>query len=125
MGWIMAIQRYNKCTIWGKGTTDPFTGLETLGEARVYKCEVKRGGNTKLSDRTGSEFYPASRFWVRLSDLVSGIHTEPKEGEMIAEGDHAGLSDPSTVGAEVIRAVMVHNHVKFGESESYTIGTKA
>lgn len=119
------IQRFNKCTIWGKGTKDPLTGLETLGDARVYKCEVKRGGSTKLADKTGSEFYPASTFWVRLSDLVTGVHVEPKEGEMIAQGEHGSVSVPSDVGAEIIRAVLIHNHVKFGETESYTIGTNA
>jgi hypothetical protein len=121
----MAIPRYQICTIWSKGTRDPFTGLDTLGTARVYKCSVRRGGKTKLSDRTGSEFYPASTFWVRLSDLVSGTHAEPQEGEVIAKGDHSGISDPSEVGGEIIRAVMVHDHTKFGESESYTIGTNA
>lgn len=121
----MAIQRYNKCTIWTKGTSDPFTGLETVGVARVYKCEVKRGSSAKLADKTGSEFYPSSMFWVRLSDLVTGVHIEPQEGEMIADGVHDEVVDPSSVGAEIIRAVSIHNHVKFGESESYTIGTKA
>ena len=121
----MGIQRFNICTIWTRGATDPFTGLESLGLARVYKCEVKRGGKTKLSDRTGSEFYPASTFWVRLSDLVSGVHVEPNEGEMIAKGDHSGITTPSDVGAEIIRAVVVHDHTKFGEADSYTIGTNA
>lgn len=121
----MAIPRYNTCTIWGKGTKDPLTGLETLGETRSYKCEVKRGGSTKLADKTGSEFYPSSRFWVRLSDLVTGVHVEPSEGEMIAEGAHTGVTEPADVGGEVIRAVLVHDHKKFGESQSYTIGTSA
>jgi len=121
----MGIPRYNTCTIWSKGKKDPLTGLATLGEARAYKCEVKRGGFTKLADKTGTEFYPSSMFWVRLSDLVSGVHTEPQESEMIAQGDHTGVTTPSDVGAEIIRAVSVHNHTKFGESESYTIGTKA
>jgi len=121
----MAVQRFNTCTIWSSGGTDPFTGLSALGEARTYKCEVKRGGKTKLADKTGSEFYPSSTFWVRLSDLASGTHIEPQEGEMIAKGDHTGITDPSEVGAEVIRAVVVHDHAKFGESESYTIGTSA
>ena len=119
------VPRYNKCTIWGKGTKDPLTGLETLGEARVYMCEVRRGGKTKFADRTGSEFYPSSTFWVRLSDLFYGVHVEPQEGEMIAKGDHAGVTTPSDVGAEIIRAVMVHDHTKFAEPESYTIGTVA
>lgn len=121
----MAIPRYNKCTIWSKGASDPFTGLEALGDARVYACEVKRGGSTKLADKTGSEFYPSSTFWVRLSDLATGVHIEPQEGEMIAQGVHDGITTPSDVGAEIIRAVVIHNHVKFGETESYTIGTKA
>jgi hypothetical protein len=121
----MAIPRYNKCTIWTQGTRDPLTGLKTAGVARVYKCEVKRGGSTKFADKTGAEFYPSSTFWVRLSDLVTGTHIEPKEGEMIAQGDQSAVTDPSTVGAEIIRAVLIHNHVKFGESESYTIGTNA
>lgn len=121
----MAVPRYNKCTLWSQGTRDPMTGLTPAGQARVYKCEVKRGGSTKFVDRTGSEFYPSSTFWVRLSDLVTGAHIEPKEGEMIAQGEHSGVTVPSTVGAEVIKAVTVHNHVKFGETESYTIGTSS
>ena len=121
----MTVPRFNKCTIWSAGTPDPFTGLETLGTARVYVCEVRRGGKTKLADRTGSEFYPSSTFWVRLSDLDSGIHTEPQEGEMIAKGDHSGVTIPSDVGAEVVRAVVIHDNTKFGQSESYTIGTSA
>jgi len=121
----MAVPRFNKCTIWSKGTKDPFTGLETAGEARVYKCEVKRGGSTKFVDRTGSEFYPSSTFWVRLSELVTGEHIEPNEGEMIAQGVHDGITVPSDVGAEIIKGVLVHNHVKFNETESYTIGTKS
>ena len=121
----MAIPRFNKCTVWSKGTMDPLSGLETLGESRVYKCEVKRGGSTKFADKKGVEFYPASTFWVRLSDLVSGVHVEPQEGEMIVQGEHNSAILPSSVGAEIIRAVKVHNHVKFGETESYTIGTNA
>lgn len=121
----MAVQRFNKCTIFGKGTKNPLTGLETLGEVRVYKCEVRKGGKTKLSDRSGVEFYPSSTFWVRESDLVSGAHKEPKEGESIAKGDHPGAATPADAGAEVIRAVMVHDHTKFGESESYTIGVSS
>jgi len=121
----MAVPRYNLCTIWSKGATDPYTGLETLGEVRVYKCAVKRGGSTKLADRTGSEFYPSSTFWVRLSDLVSGVHKEPSESEIIAKGDHTGITTPADVGAEGIRSVTVHDHLKFGETESYTIGTSA
>jgi hypothetical protein len=121
----MAIPRYNICTVWGKGETDPFTGLETLGDVRVYKCALKRGGKTKLADLTGSEFYPASTFWVRESDLVSGVHVEPQEGEMIAKGSHIGITTPADVGAEVVRTVIIHDHTKFSESESYTIGTNA
>lgn len=121
----MGIPRYNKCTIWTKGAVDPLTGIAALGDARVYKCEVKRGGSSKLSDKKGAEFYPASTFWVRLSDLVTGAHVEPKEGDMIAKGSHYDVAVPSDVNAEVVRAVLVHNHVKFGESESYTIGTDA
>ena len=125
VGWIMPIQRFNKCTIWSGGITDPLTGLETLGEARVYRCEVKRGGKIKYADRTGSEFYPASTFWVRLADLVTGVHIEPNEGEMIAQGVHDGVTTPSDVGAEIIKAVIVHDRKKFNESESYTIATSA
>ena len=121
----MAVPRYNKCTIWSKGTKDPLTGLTTAGASRSYKCEVKRGGSIKFVDRTGSEFYPSSTFWVRLADLVDGVHVEPTEGEMIAQGEHTGVTSPSDVGAETIKAVTVHNHLKFGEQESYTIGTSS
>lgn len=121
----MAVPRYNICTIWGAGVTDPFTGLETLGDVRTYKCALKKGGKTKFVDRTGSEFYPSSTFWVRESDLVSGVHKDPGESEMIAKGSHAGITTPSEVGAERIKSVFVHDHLKFGESESYTIGTSA
>ena len=119
------IDRYNICTIWSKGVCDPFSGVQTAGTARVYVCEVKRGGKTKFFDSTGSEFYPTSTFWVRLSDLSSGVHTEPKGGEMIAQGDHSGVTVPSDVGAEEIKAVIIHNHAKFGESDSYTIATNS
>lgn len=121
----MAVPRFNKCTIWSKGAKDPLTGLITAGVARSYKCEVKRGGSVKFVDRTGSEFYPSSTFWVRLTDLVNGTHVEPNEGEMIAQGEHLGVTKPSDVGAETIKAVKVHNHLKFGESDSYTIGTSS
>lgn len=120
----MAIPRFNKCTIWGRGSRDPITGRETLGAARSYKCEVKRGGSSKSIDKTGEEFYPSSTFWVREGDLIDGTHSEPVDGEMIAQGEHTD-SDAVDSNAEVIRSVVVHNHVKFGESDSYTIGTKA
>ena len=119
------IPRYNTCTIWSKGAKDPVTGLYAYTNVRTYACEVKIGGSTKFADKTGDEFYPASTFWVRLSDLKSGVHIRPKENEMIAEGDHLTVTNPSTVGAETIRAVKVHNHLKWGESESYTIGTNS
>jgi translation elongation factor EF-Tu-like GTPase len=121
----MTIPRYNKCTIWAAGETDPRTGAKTLGDARVYKCEVKRGGKIKYADKTGSEFYPSSTFWVRLSDLVTGVHIEPNEGEMIAQGDQLAITNPADVSAEIIKAVVIHNHVKFNESESYTIATSS
>ncbi len=121
----MAIQRFNKCTIWAKGTRDPLSGLSAPGVARVYMCELKRGGKTKFTDRSGAEFFPASTFWVRLTDLVTGAHIEPNEGEMIAQGDHSAVIKPADVNAEIIKGVIIHNHAKFGESESYTIGTSA
>lgn len=121
----MTIPRYNQCTIWRMGKRDPLTGLETVASVRTYQCEVKRGGKAKFADRTGSEFYPASTFWVREGDLLEGDHIEPKQGEMIAKGLHTGVTNPAEAGAEVIRAVMIHDHKKFGELESYTIGTTA
>lgn len=121
----MAIKRYNQCTIWRKGERDQVTGRETVGESRTYQCEVKRGGTSKFVDKTGEEFYPSSTFWVRESDLIDGAHSEPVQDELIAQGLHNDIAEPDTVNAEAIRAVTVHNHAKFGESDSYTIGTKA
>lgn len=121
----MAIPRFNKCTIWTKGGRDPVNGRETLGIARSYKCEVKRGSSSKSVDKTGEEFYPSSTFWVRESDLISGTHSEPTDGEMIAQGDHTDVDNAVNAGAEVVRSVVIHNHAKFGEKDSYTIGTKA
>lgn len=120
----MAIRRFNKCTIWIKGEEDSFSGFPSEAVPRVYMCEVKRGGTTKNVDKSGVEFFPASTFWVRESDLISGIHSEPKEGEMIAKGDHFDSVDFSAFDAEAIKGVKVHDHAKFNESDSYTIGTK-
>lgn len=119
----MTVPRYETCTIWEPGAIDPFTGLESAGTARVYTCEARKGGKTQYSDATGSEFYPKSTFWVRSNEITSGGHAEPKEDWQIARGDHSAVTDPSTVGAEIIRGVMVHSNAKFGEPDSYTIGT--
>ena len=119
------IPRYEVCTVWPKGATDPFTGIATWGSPVVYQCEIARGGKTKLSDRSGAEFYPTSTFWVRSGDVISGTHTEPKESSMIARGNHDGTIDPSSTDAESVRGVMVHSNAKFGQADSYTIGTSA
>jgi len=118
----MAVKRYKTCTIFARSVKDPSTGLETLGDARVYTCSRRQGGSSKLVDSTGSEFYPKSTFWVRESDLISGVHIEPHTGEMIVLGDQS-TSTPQDAGAEVVRSVTIHDHTKFGESDSYVIGT--
>lgn len=120
----MTVPRYNTCTIWSVGVEDPRTGKKTNGTPRTYKCSLKRGGSTKLVDSTGSEFHPRSTFWVRESDLVSGIHSEPIEGETIVKGDQIA-STPQDSGAEIIRGVVVHDHAKWSALDSYTIGTSA
>ena len=120
----MTVPRYETCTIWSLGSRDPFTGLQTTGQARVYTCEARKGGKVQYSDSTGSEFYPKSTFWVRSGDIQSSyIHTEPEEGWLIARGEHGDVTDPSSVSAETIKGVMVHSNAKFGQSDSYTIGT--
>ena len=120
----MAVKRFNQCTIFTLGKRDPFTGLQPIESARSYQCSLKRGSNVKLVDSTGSEYYPASMYWVRESDLLDGTHSEPKNGEMIAKGVHDISVTPADVGAEFIKSIMIHDHLKFGESESYTIGAK-
>lgn len=120
----MTVPRYEKCTIWELGARDPFSGLETSGVARVYTCEARKGGKVQYSDSTGSEFFPKSTFWVRESDIDSSfLHVEPEEGWQIARGDHRDVTDPSSVGAETIKGLMIHSNAKFGEADSYTIGT--
>ena len=121
----MTVPRYNQCTIWTLGEEDPRTGLRQPSIAREYQCERSQGGKTKLTDNKGAEFYPSSTFWIRSNDLLSGVHAEPKAGELIAYGLHSAVSDPSTVGAEVVRGVIVHSNAKFSESDSYTVGTSA
>lgn len=121
----MAIPRYNKCTVWGKPVEDLLTGIETYGEPRVYMCEVKQGGSTKYADSRGSEFYPKTTFWIRSNDIYMGVHLAPSEGELIINGDWSAELNPINAGAEVIRAVLIHDHTKFNEPESYTIGTNA
>ncbi|AZU97934.1 hypothetical protein [Vibrio phage LP.1] len=118
----MPVPRYEKCTIWTSGEYDPIEDKETLGDILVYTCESAKGGKTSYSSN-GVEFYPKSTFWLRSGDIVSGTHQEPQEGWLIARGDHSGVSDPSTVGAEPIKGVMVHSNAKFGEADSYTVGT--
>lgn len=119
----MTVPRYNVCTIWSIGETDPITGLPGLASPRVYKCSLKKGGKTKFVDSSGAEFYPKSTFWVRSNELVSGVHSEPVFNEVVAKGDHRNVGEPSSVGAEVIKSVAVNDHAKFAQSESYVIGT--
>lgn len=118
----MPVQRYELCTLWTPGAYDPIEDKETLGDVLVYQCESAQGGNTPYTAK-GVEFYPKSTFWVRSDDIVSGAHQEPQEGWLIARGDHRDVSDPATVGAEPVKGVMVHSNAKFGQPDSYTIGT--
>jgi len=105
------------------GETDPITGLPGTATPRVYKCSLKKGGTAKFVDSSGAEFHPKSTFWVRSGELVSGVHSEPVFNEVIAKGDHRNVGDPSSVSAEIIKSVTVNDHAKFGQGESYTIGT--
>jgi hypothetical protein len=115
--------RYEQCTIF-RISEDSITGEQTLTSVRVYQCSIKIGGKTKFVDNSGSEYYPASTFWVRSSDLLHGDNVTPKSGDFIVRGDYRdNTSLPE--GSEKIRSVMIHSHAKFGQPDSYTIGTSA
>lgn len=117
------VPRFKECTIWTMGKRDPVTGLPSAAIPRVYKCSRKKGGRVKYADSSGSEFYPKSTFWIRSSELVDGTHKEPTTGEVVALGNHMGASNPSSVGAEPIKAVTVNDHEKFGQDDSYVVAT--
>ena len=119
----MTVKRYDTCTVWEPGQRDPETNLITAGVSRVYQSEAAKGGKISYSNK-GSEFYPKSTFWFRSDDLLDGdAHKEPQEDWMIARGSHNGAK-PEDVGAEVIKMVNVHSNIKFGQPDSYTIGTQ-
>lgn len=120
----MTVRRFNQCTIFTLGNRDPFTGSQSISAVRSYRCAIKRGGSVKMVDSTGSEFHPSSMYWVREADVLTGTHTEPKNGEMIANGVYDVDVNPSDVNAEFIKSVAIHDHKKFNESDSYTIGAK-
>lgn len=119
----MTVPRFKQCTIWTQAPKDPITGYPGAKIPRVYTCSRKKGGMTKFADNSGAEFYPKSTFWVRSGELVAGAHSEPVNGEFVALGNHIGVSDPSTVGAEEIKSVTVHDHEKFAQGDSYVIAT--
>lgn len=119
----MTVPRFKECTIWTKGEADPITGFPAASIPRVYKCSRRKGGRITFADTSGNEFYPKSTFWIRSGELVDGIHSEPTEGQYVALGNHIGVSDPSTVGAEEIKAVTVHDHEKFNQGDSYVVAT--
>ena len=101
---------------------DDFGGL-TYGAPTVYTCSIRSGGDTKLTDGKGVEFAPKDTFWVQPEDFVFGVAATPSVTWMIAEGDHRNVQAPETVGARQIRGRVIHRHKKFGQSQSWTLGT--
>lgn len=110
-------------TLWKPGTRDPLTGLTSYGQPVVVKVNYQLGGNTELTDSTGTLFRPVAQFWTDLSVVNGSLDGLPGVGWQIAQGDHRGVSDPSTIDARQIRGETVYDNSPFNEPSDYMFAT--
>ena len=117
----MAVPYTTTISVWKAGKPDEWGDI-VFDAPTVFKAVFKKGGNIKLTDSKGQEFYPDSMYWSRL-EVVSGNAFAPNNGDLIIEGDHFSVTDPSSVGAKQIRGQTVFDNSMFGQGVEYLFGT--
>lgn len=110
-------------TVWKAGERDVRSGDASYGNPVVYKGLFQQGGNLKLTDKLGQEFSPSSTYWSAL-EVVFGAGSPPNNDDLIAMGDHRGVSSPTTINTQQIRGITVFDNSMFGELSDYVYGTK-
>lgn len=116
-------QKYTSLfTVWPAGVIDPDRGDLSYAMPTVFRGLFKQGGNIKLTNDNGQEFYPKYTFWSALS-TINGTSFVPSNGDLIARGDFRASSSP-TVSAQQIRGQTIFDNSMFGEPVDYVFGTE-
>lgn len=101
----------NTATVWTK-TTDEFS-QPTFGAPETIAATWSDGKGVQ-EDEFGKQFVPMATFFTP---------TKVERGSFIAKGDHTGVGDPASVGAQEVRKVVEYDVSQFSAPPEYKVMT--